>query len=219
VPLTADALVGRKDHFWERTTHYRRLGYDRVAAPSFILDEGGALDGPALDVGTGMGLTARALAGRGLDVISIDTNADDQQVAAYLTDDPELLRRIRFSLVDAARMPFADGHFGCAVAVDVLHHLETGVPVLTEIVRVVKPGGLMVLADFSREGFDLVSRVHAAEGRVHPEGPVTVDWARGFMRALGMTELKTSVGHLHQVSVLRAPHARHVPQPAAQEKR
>ncbi len=205
--LTPEALAGRKDHFWERTAHYRRLGYDRVAAPSFILDEAGAMEGPALDVGTGMGLTARALAARGLDVVSIDTNADDQQVAASLTEDRELSRRIRFSLADAARLPFADGQFGCAVAVDVLHHLESGAPVLTEIARVVRPGGRIVLADFSREGFELISRVHASEGRVHPEGPVTIGWARGFLRALGFNELKTSAGRLHQFSVLRAPRA------------
>jgi hypothetical protein len=31
VALTPEALAGRKDHFWERTAHYRSLGYDRVA--------------------------------------------------------------------------------------------------------------------------------------------------------------------------------------------
>ena len=59
---------------------------DRLAAVSFILDEAGPLDGPVLDVGTGMGITARALAGRGLDIITVDTNAHDQAVAAFLTD-------------------------------------------------------------------------------------------------------------------------------------
>jgi hypothetical protein len=72
-------------------------------------------------------------------------------------------------------------------------------------VRVVKPGGLIVLADFTAAGFEMVSRIHAAEGRVHPEGPVTVDWARGFLAAAGAAEVKMSVGHLHRVAVLRAP--------------
>jgi hypothetical protein len=40
---------------------------------------------------------------------------------------------------------------------------------------VIRPGGVLVLADFSREGFDFASRVLAAEGGVHPEGPVTLD--------------------------------------------
>lgn len=67
------------------------------------------------------------------------------------------------------------------MAIDVLHHLDKGSPVLTELLRVVRPGGTVVLADFSAEGFEMVSRVYAADGLVHTEGPVTLDWARGFL--------------------------------------
>jgi hypothetical protein len=72
-------------------------------------------------------------------------------------------------------------------------------------VRVVRPGGLIVLADFTAAGFEMVSRIHAAEGRVHPEGPVTVDWTRGFLTGLGATEVTRSAGHLHRVAVFRTP--------------
>ena len=208
MPLTDEDLAQQKAHFWSRTAYYASLGYDRLAAASFVLDEAGPLDGPVLDVGTGMGITARGLAGRGLDVVSVDTNAHDQEVAAFLTDEPEHTRRIRFMVTSAAALPLPDGHFGAAVAVDVLHHLDDGRPALAEIARVVRPGGAVVLADFSPEGFDLVTRVHEAEGRVHPEGPVTMDWARGFLcGGLGLTEEKASTGQLHRVSVLRVPAA------------
>jgi ubiquinone/menaquinone biosynthesis C-methylase UbiE len=206
--LTVDELAQQKAYFRSRTAYYASLGYDRLAAASFILDEAGPLGGPVLDVGTGMGITARALAGRGLDVVTVDTNAHDQEVAAFLTDEPEQSRRIRFMVTSAASLPFPDGHFGAAVAVDVLHHLEDGRPALAELARVVRPGGAVVLADFSREGFELVTRVHASEGRVHPEGPVTMDWARGFLcGGLGLTEEKASTGQLHRISVLRVPEA------------
>ena len=141
MPLTTAELAQQKDHFWSRTAYYASLGYDRLAAVSFILDEAGPLDGPVLDVGTGMGITARALAGRGLDIITVDTNAHDQEVAAFLTDRPEQLERIRFMATSAASLPFPDGHFGAAVAVDVLHHLDAGLPALAELARVVRPGG------------------------------------------------------------------------------
>jgi SAM-dependent methyltransferase len=126
-------------------------------------------------------------------------------------DDPDAARRIRLTRADAARLPVPDGHFGSAVAIDVLHHLDAGGPVLTELLRVVKPGGLVVLADFSAEGFEMVSRVLAAEGQTHTGGPVTVDWARGFLAGLGMTELKVSSGHHHRVAVLRTPAAAQAP--------
>jgi len=204
--LTAEDLERQKEHFAKRTVQFSSLGYDRFAAAAFIVEQAGTLKGPALDVGTGMGITARELARLGLDVVTIDTNADDQQVASFLTDDPALAQRITYSLTDAATLPFPDGHFGCAVAIDVLHHLESGGAVLSELARVVKPGGTVVLADFSAEGFAMVSRVHAAEGRVHPEGPVTVDWACGFLCALGLTEQRAAAGHMHHVRVLRMPH-------------
>jgi ubiquinone/menaquinone biosynthesis C-methylase UbiE len=64
----------------------------------------GDLAGPALDVGTGRGLLAMAVARRGLDVVSVDVNEED------------------------------------------------AAPVLREMVRVVKPGGRIVLADFNEQG-------------------------------------------------------------------
>ena len=208
MPLTPEELARQRAHFSNRTASYASLGYDRLAAVSGILDEAGPLDGPVLDVGTGMGITARGLADRGLDVISVDPNAHDQEVAAALAETPAQRSRIRFLATTAASLPFPDGHFGAAVAVDVLHHLDAGLPALGELARVVRPGGAIVLADFSREGFDLVTRVHASEGRVHQEGPVTMDWARGFLcGSLGLTEQKRSAGHMHRVSVLRVPEA------------
>jgi SAM-dependent methyltransferase len=208
MPLTPQDLEREKTHFAERTARFVAAGYDRFGAPEFILDEAGAIEGPVLDVGTGMGLTARALAARGFDVISVDMNADDQQVAEFLTDDPELRRRIDFRIADAARLLFPAGYFGCAVAVDVLHHLDAGGPVLTELHRVVRPGGRIVVADFSADGFEMVARVHASEGHTHPEGPVTMDWTRGFLAGLGMAELKTSGDRFHRIAVFQAPRVR-----------
>jgi SAM-dependent methyltransferase len=205
MPLTDEELGRQRAHYSAQTELFASAGFDRLGAPQFILDQAGALEGPAFDIGTGKGITARALAGRGLDVESVDLNPDDQQVAAFLTDDPALAKRIRFTCADAGRLPAPAGHFGCAVLVDVLHHLDEGGPVLRELLRVVKPEGIVVVADFSVEGFEMVSRVYAAEGLAHPEGPVTVDWARGFLTGLGMTELKVSEGHLHRVAVFRTP--------------
>jgi len=205
MPLSHDALREQRDHFHRRTAQFAEVGFDRLGAPQFIIDQASGLGGPVLDVGTGTGITARAVAGRGYDVVTVDSSAEDQEVAAFLTEDPALARRITYHVGDAARLPFADGQFGCAIAIDVLHHLEDGAAVLCEVMRVVRPGGVVVLADFSSEGFAMVARIHAAEGNVHPEGPVTMDWSRGFLSAAGATEGPSANGHSHRVSVFRTP--------------
>ena len=206
--LSVEDLHSRKAQYSEQTARFARAGYERFGAPEFILNQARGLAGPVLDVGTGSGITARALAGRGLEVVSVDMSADDQEVAAFLTEDRDCLKRIQFQLADAAHLPVADGHFGGAVAIDVLHHLTAGGPVLRELLRVVKPGGLVVLSDFAADGFEMVSAVYAAEGLVHEEGPVTMDWARGFVTALEMTELTLTGGHFHRVAVFKTPAAR-----------
>ncbi|RPJ64737.1 MAG: class I SAM-dependent methyltransferase [Acidobacteria bacterium] len=206
--LSVEDLHNRKAKFSEQTARFARAGYERFGAPEFILDQAHGLAGPVLDVGTGSGITARALAGRGLEVVSVDMSADDQQAAAFLTEDRECLKRIHFQLADAACLPVPDRHFGGAVAIDVLHHLTAGGPVLRELLRVVKPGGLVLLSDFTADGFEMVSAVYAAAGLVHEEGPVTMDWARGFVTALEMTELTLTMGHFHKVAVFKTPAAR-----------
>jgi ubiquinone/menaquinone biosynthesis C-methylase UbiE len=208
MPLTLEQIDALKLHFDRRTAQFAEAGYDRFGAPEFIIDQARGLTGPVLDLGTGTGITARALAGRGFDVVGADSCADDLQVAEALTRDSGLAARVRYLLADASQLPVPDGHFGSAAAVDFLHHLDEGVPVLTELLRVVKPGGLIVLADFSAAGFEMVARIHAAEGRVHPEGPVTVEWARGFLVAAGVTAVTLAAGQFHRVAVLRTPDRR-----------
>lgn len=206
--MTLEQIDALKLHFDRRTVQFAEAGYDRFGAPEFIIDQAEGLAGPVLDVGTGTGITARALAGRGFDVVGVDTCADDLQVADALTQDSGLAARVRYRLADASHLAVPDGHFGSATAVDFLHHLDEGVPVLTELLRVVKPGGLIVLADFSAAGLEMVARVHAAEGRVHSAGPVTIDSARQFLVAAGATEVALAAGHLHDVAVVRTPDSR-----------
>ena len=203
--LTADELERRKESFRKRREAFAALGHDGGWAAALVLDGVGPLEGPVLDLGSGMGVMARELARRGLVVESVDVSAEDQEVAASLTEGTGLESRLRFTPADGAALPFADGAFASAISFNVLHHLADGASVLREIVRVVRPGGVLVLADFSPEGFDFAARVHTAEDLVHPEGPVTLDWARGFLAALGLTEAGIAEVHHERFATFRTP--------------
>ncbi len=196
---------------------FAALGHDGARAAALVLDAAGPLEGPVLDLGSGMGGMARELARRGLFVESVDVSADDQEVAAALTAGSGLEAAIRFTPADGAALPFPDGAFASAVSFNVLHHLAEGASVLREVVRVVRPGGVLVLADFSDEGFDIAARVHAAEGGAHPEGPVTLDWARGFLSALGLTETAAGEAHHERFATFSKPAAADAAVPPAFE--
>jgi ubiquinone/menaquinone biosynthesis C-methylase UbiE len=205
VTLAADELQRRKEAFSRRQKAFVALGHDGGRAAAIVLDGAGALEGPVLDLGTGMGGMARELARRGLAVESVDVNGEEQEVAASLTDEAGLSAGVRFRTADGSALPYPAGSFGSAVSFNVLHHLSEGASVLRELVRVVRPGGALVLADFSPEGFDLASRVHADEGGFHPEGPVTLEWVRGYFAALGLPETVAGEAHHERFVAFRTP--------------
>ena len=204
-------MARREAVFRARTEHYASLGFDRFAAADFVVRTGGRLSGPALDVGTGKGLTAMALASRGLEVVSVDPDAGEQALALLLADEAGLADQIRFVQGDASELPFPGGHFGCAALVGVLHHLQDPVPVLNETARVLRPCGIVILADFSPEGLGLVARVHREEGREHPVSGVTPESAAAFLSTRGFAVEARLSGHKHDVIVLTKTAGKGIP--------
>jgi ubiquinone/menaquinone biosynthesis C-methylase UbiE len=196
-------LEERKAAYHARTEQYRRLGYDRFAAARFVAEAAGPLASPALDVGTGKGLLAMALARRGLDVVSVDVNPDDSELAAALAHEEGLDARIQFVLRDARSLPFADGSFGCAAMMDVLHHLGDARPVLAEMARLVRPRGTIIVADFTEEGFALVASVHGAAGQEHHRSVSTLEGAEEFLVSSGWLRQGHVEAHLNSVAWLR----------------
>jgi SAM-dependent methyltransferase len=203
-------LRERRRHFAERSRRYAERGYDREEAARFVASVlGPTQDGLVLDVGTGKGLLAVALAARGVPVVTVDSDATDRDLAVELAREAQVLDRVQVLTGDAASLGFPDGHFDAAAAMDVLHHLSSPAPVLREMVRTLSPHGELLLADFSREGFDLVSRIHREEGRVHPESGVTLDDAAALLRGWGLFPVLRLTRHLHEIAVFnRSNHAR-----------
>ena len=105
---------------------------------------------PVLDLGCGTGQFADfALAG------SVDVGVDvcaRQLHAAHATG-----RYTRLVHADARRLPFADGAFRSVVSLSVLEHIPEPDRVLSEVARVLRPGGqfvgTVVLADLHRHLF------------------------------------------------------------------
>lgn len=178
----------RAEDFNKRTEQYLSLGHDRFEAASFVAGCAGELGSPALDVGTGKGLLAMALASAGLEVVSIDINEEDSELALFLAAERSLEKNITFRIQDASSLPYERGKFKAVAMMEVLHHLEKAENVLSEMARVLSPDGKLIVADFNEEGFGMVAKVHRSEGREHPRSKCTIDSAAIFLCSLGLKE-------------------------------
>jgi ubiquinone/menaquinone biosynthesis C-methylase UbiE len=99
-------------------------------------------DERALDVGCGTGALAYALAPHVGEVVGVD--AAEAYVEAARADAPP---GCTFAVGDATDLPFPYGDFDLVGCLRVLHHVRRPELVVSELARVARPGGRILLAD------------------------------------------------------------------------
>jgi SAM-dependent methyltransferase len=113
-----------------------------------ILSALGPLDGQRLlDVGCGVGLFLRAAEHRGALVAGTDTAVERLEIARWALPDADL--RVG-GLVRGDALPFDNGTFDVVTASTSVHHGADRTAVLTELVRVVRPGGRVAVGGWVR---------------------------------------------------------------------
>ncbi len=107
----------------------------------------------ALDVAGGTGDLAAGMAGqvgeRGQVVLS-DINAAMLAVGRDRLLDRGLLRNVRFALANAERLPFAEESFDCVTIGFGLRNVTDKAAALASMRRVLRPGGRLLVLEFSR---------------------------------------------------------------------
>ncbi len=169
----------------DRSATHRRFGFDPEASVRFVIEKALPLRGHVVDVGTGKGRFAIPLARAVTKVTTVDISAEEQHCARLEAEYAGVTRKIEFVLADARKLPWPAGTFDAVTTWNVFHHLDDPERVFGEMLRVLKPGGKLVLADFSPAGFRLMDEIHAAEGRCHPHPPSRFPHWRARLRKAG----------------------------------
>jgi ubiquinone/menaquinone biosynthesis C-methylase UbiE len=201
-PPAEEQVLANHARLLERNAIHRRFGYDSAAAVEFVLAKALPLRGHVLDIGTGKGRFVVALARHVPEVTTVDISADEQHFARLEATYAGVANRMDFVLADARSLPWRTGSFDAATSWNVFHHLDDPERVFGEMLRVLKPGGELVLADFSPSGFRLMDEIHAAEGRRHPHPPSQFAHWRARLQNQGF-QARRFLDHHEEVLVAR----------------
>lgn len=99
-----------------------------------------------LDIATGAGHTALAFAPHVSECYGIDLTKEMIQVASKLASDREV-SNVQFQIGDAEQLPFPDASFDIITCRFAAHHFRNVEKAVSEISRVLKPGGTFLLVD------------------------------------------------------------------------
>jgi SAM-dependent methyltransferase len=158
----------------------------RAASEGSSLDDlfrqvlGGLQGGRVLDLATGQGsfagLLMEALQGHD-QIVGVDSYDRAIEAARAAIRDP----KVHFVQMDAGCLGFPDACFDTVTLSASVHHLDSIPPVLAEAVRVLGPGGCLLLAEMHNEG------------RTEPQGTAVAlhHWFGAVDTALGMVHNPT----------------------------
>lgn len=187
--------------------------YHRYSLHPFIAEaarSGGSKT--ALDLGCGTGVVSIALAERGFTVFGVDHSPEMLEIARHKAREAGLAGSCSFEQGDVRRLRFADGEFGIVTCQGLLHHLEDMHVCLTELERVLQPGGRFYISEPCREE-TVVTRTLRAGWRLFKrrrepgepeiesvEEPIS---SSGLRRSLDRLGLEYEIEHLTHLPPLR----------------
>jgi ubiquinone/menaquinone biosynthesis C-methylase UbiE len=167
----------------------------------FVSDFRAVWDGvdPILDVGTGTALIPIEFCRQSPigSVVAVDAAAHMLAVARENVRRAGFESRITCQLVDAKRMPFADGFFPTVMSNSIVHHIPDPRTVFAEIARVAAKGATIFVRDLlrpaDREALSHLVETYAGDANGHQQkmfadslhAALTVDEVRDLIARVG----------------------------------
>jgi demethylmenaquinone methyltransferase/2-methoxy-6-polyprenyl-1,4-benzoquinol methylase len=146
--LMNDLMSGGAHRLWKRFT----LSLTGLRAGQQALD----LAGGTGDLASGL---ARQVGGSGLVVLS-DVNASMLQQGRDRLIDEAVVGNMQYVQANAERLPFADARFDCVTMGFGLRNVTDKSAALASIYRVLKPGGQLLIVEFSQPVTPALARLY-----------------------------------------------------------
>ncbi len=119
---------------------------DKALTERFVAALGEAIRGSVLDVACGPGILSAAIAKSARDVVAFDLTPQMLKKAAQCCAEAGV-GNVTFREGNAAELSFANEAFDAVVTRLSVHHFDRPARVISEIFRVLRPGGRFVVAD------------------------------------------------------------------------
>ena len=129
---------------YDRTNDVLSLGQDRLWRRATVRAVGAQPGETVLDIAAGTGTSSEPFADAGVNVVPGDFSLGMLQVGRRRRPD------LGFTAADAMRLPFADGSFDAVTMSFGLRNVSDPLGALIEFHRVTKPGGRLVVCEFSQ---------------------------------------------------------------------
>ncbi len=178
---TADGISVQTGGSWVENSALRVVGLPhlgvrmraRIVLPLLIREPGRSV----LDAGCGFGIYAVTLARMGYEVTALD--ADESRIEGVRALGRSVSSKFEARVGDLCALPLPDASFDKVLCSDVLEHIEDDQAAVSQLARVLKPGGTLVLTvpslgplahsveeeyDHAREGYDLDELIALLKG-------------------------------------------------------
>jgi ubiquinone/menaquinone biosynthesis C-methylase UbiE len=110
------------------------------------------------DIGTGTGFVLQGLIGKGQSLVGFDESPEMLEIARRrFAASPE----VRFEQTDGRTLPAPDGSFDAVFANMYLHHAPDPAAAVTEMARILKPGGKLIITDLDSHDQDWMRQAMA----------------------------------------------------------
>ena len=169
----------------DRLKLFKKYGYDIPKARNLILAKAKLSKAKILEVGTGKGHMAIALARKGFKLTSVDLDIKAQYIAKASLKAMKLDKLVILKVMNAERLQYKDDSFDYVISVNFIHHAKNPVRCLKEMIRLAKDK--LVIVDINKKGERIMQKVHGLDGHSHAASKMSLQGVKAFLDKAGLS--------------------------------